>query len=736
MRVCLLLAGCMCWAAISQAQNDTLTGKDEVIISASKWGQKLNEIPNKVTRISRQQILQNQPQTAADMLQQSGTVFVQKSQLAGGSPMIRGFATNRVLLVVDGLRMNNAIYRSGNLQNVISIDPLTVQNTEVIFGPGTMVYGSDAIGGVMSFNTLQPTLSPAANGSQPAKMQVHGNALARYSTANSEQTYHADLSIGSKKWGYLGSVSYSSFGNLKMGKNGGQDSYLRPEYVQRIGDKDSIVKNSDPYEQVFSGYEQWNVLQKIRFKPSESIDLQYAFYFGQSGTAPRYDRLIEYRNGALRYAEWNYGPMIWRMHTFSALFSKPTGIYDEARLVAGYQDYEESRLDRSINSGSRRKQQENVTQWTANLDATKKWGNGNLYYGAEYVSNLVHSAAWTQNINDGMKAPVATRYPDGSTWKSFGLYGMYKWDINQQMTLQSGLRFNSGQVKAEFDDTFIPFPYEDAYLNDGALTGNIGLVYRPTDRWQINGLINTGFRIPNIDDMGKLFETAPGLVVVPNPDLESEYAWNYEVGISNHLAGKYKFELVGFHTRLTNAIVRRPYTFNGQDSIPINGVMSKVEALQNIGLATVWGIQAAGDYNFTKALGAYFHANWTQGEETDDVKNEQVPLRHAPPFFGDAGIRWQKSGFRAEFYGFYNSEISNENLAPSEQQKPLIYAMDENGKPYSPSWFTLNARLGYQWKSIGVNLCWENMTNQRYRPYSSGIVAAGSNLVVSLRAGF
>ncbi|MCU0387782.1 MAG: TonB-dependent receptor [Chitinophagaceae bacterium] len=714
------------------SQSDTLIGESDVTISASKWAQKISEVPNHIIKITNKDISTGQPQTAADLLQQSGKVFIQKSQLAGGSPMIRGFATNRVLLVIDGVRMNNAIYRSGNLQNIISIDPLAIRNAEVIFGPGTMVYGSDAIGGVMSFNTLQPVLQ--ADGAKG--LRVKGNALVRFSTANREQTFHADVSMGSKRFAYLSSVTFSSFDDLKMGRNGGQDNYLRPEYVQRINNRDSIVKNSDPYRQVFSGYDQWNVLQKIRFKASDAIDLQYAFSFGQTGTSPRYDRLIEYRNGLPRFAEWNYGPMLWRMHTLSAAFSKANGLFDEARLVAGYQNYEESRMDRARNALLRRTQQENVVQWNLNFDATKKTSKGRLNYGAEYVDNLVNSAGWTDDINTGDRNGTASRYPDGSTWRALGIYGTYKHEFKNKMTLQSGLRYNKGELRAEFDDTFFPFPYRDAHINDGALTGSLGVAYKASETWQINGVVNTGFRMPNIDDMGKLFETSPGLVVVPNPNLESEYAWNFELGIIHEERGKFKFELVGFHSRLTNAIVRRPFTFNGADSIPINGIMGKVESLQNIGLATVWGIQFAADFRISETIGAYLNANWTDGAETDDVKNEQVPLRHAPPFFGNAGIRWQKNGFRFEIFGFYNSEVSYENLAPSEQQKPLIYAKDEQGRPYCPAWYSLNTRAGYQWKQFNLNLAWENMTNQRYRAYSSGIVAAGSNFICSLSFNF
>ncbi|MCB0708468.1 MAG: TonB-dependent receptor plug domain-containing protein, partial [Chitinophagaceae bacterium] len=314
-----LLAACNLIAQKKENPGDTLikhSDLSEVIVSVNKWEQKLNEVPNKITKINKAEILRNNPQTSADLLNQTGTVFIQKSQLGGGSPMIRGFATNRVLLVVDGVRMNNAIYRSGNLQNIISIDALSTQTAEVIFGPGSLIYGSDAIGGVMDFHTLN------ARFSKDKKISLNGSAVARYSTANNEKTFHADINAGWKKLSLLSSFSYSKFGDLKMGKHGGQDSYLRPEYVERIAGIDSIVKNDNPRIQRFSGYDQINFLQKVRYAPTENFDIQYSFIYAGTGNAPRYDRLIQYRNGKLRFAEWYYGPMLWRMHNLQLLHSK------------------------------------------------------------------------------------------------------------------------------------------------------------------------------------------------------------------------------------------------------------------------------------------------------------------------------------------------------------------------------------------------------------------------------
>ena len=187
-----------------------------------------------------------------------------KVSLAAEVPMIRGFATNRILIVVDGVRMNNAIYREGNIQNVISLDPSALESTEIIFGPGASIYGSDAIGGVMDFHTKK-ALFTTGN-----KLYIKADAFSRFATANKEKTNHFDLNIGSKKIAFLTSITYSDFGNLKMGsmKNPG---YLRPEYVLNTGGKDSVVTNPDPDIQVYSGYNQLNTMNKLRFKISENI---------------------------------------------------------------------------------------------------------------------------------------------------------------------------------------------------------------------------------------------------------------------------------------------------------------------------------------------------------------------------------------------------------------------------------------------------------------------------------
>jgi hemoglobin/transferrin/lactoferrin receptor protein len=221
-------------------------GLDEIVISASKFEQNKRDVAQKVASINANNIAFTNPQTSADLLESTGQVYIQKSQLGGGSPMIRGFSTNRLLLSVDGVRMNNAIFRGGNLQNVISIDPFAIQNTEVVLGAGAVIYGSDAIGGVMSFYTKKPILSHTDS------LRINSEAVVRYATANEEKTAHLGLNLGYKKWGFLTHASYTDFNDLRIGSNGPND-YLRPEYVSTENGEDVIVENNNPKLQVETG---------------------------------------------------------------------------------------------------------------------------------------------------------------------------------------------------------------------------------------------------------------------------------------------------------------------------------------------------------------------------------------------------------------------------------------------------------------------------------------------------
>ena len=261
---------------------------EDVVISANKWEQKKEEIPQQIAEFTAEEIALAQPATTADVLSMSGQVFVQKSQLGGGSPMMRGFAANSVLIMIDGVRMNNAIYRSGNLQNIITLDPNQLQGGEVVFGPGSVIYGSDALGGVMDFHTKAPKFSGKGTA-------LKGKALIRYASAANAPTANLQLEFNHSKLAAYSSLTYSHFGDLRAGANRPKefpDFGKRFEYIARRNGEDVIIQNNDVSRQTGSGYQQFNFLQKLRWKTGP-FDFTYALHYTTSSNIPRYDRLIQ-----------------------------------------------------------------------------------------------------------------------------------------------------------------------------------------------------------------------------------------------------------------------------------------------------------------------------------------------------------------------------------------------------------------------------------------------------------
>lgn len=698
---------------------------DEIVISATRWRQTSTNIPSKIISISSSEIALQNPQTAADLLNVSGKVYIQKSQQGGGSPMIRGFATNRLLYTVDGVRMNTAIFRGGNIQNVINLDPFAIENTEVFFGPGSVIYGSDAIGGVMSFQTLTPQFS------LDEKPLITGKAVTRYSSANNEKTGHFDINVGWKKWAFVTSFSSWDYDHLRQGSHG-SDDYLKSYFVQRQNDEDKVITQDDPLLQIPSAYTQVNLMQKIRFKPSTKWDFQYGFHYSETSPYGRYDRHTRVRSGTARYAEWDYGPQSWLMNNLNITHSGNNAAYDKVTLRLAQQSLEESRIDRSLNSVNRSTAVEQVAAYSANLDFTKSTSSKNtLFYGVEYVFNDIASTGKLTDISTGINTAGPSRYPQ-STWSSTAAYINDEYTMSDQVTLQAGVRYNQFKLDAAFDNTFYPFPFSSAHLNKGAITGSLGAVYRPSNTWVINANFGSAFRSPNVDDIGKVFDSEPGAVTVPNPNLKAENAYSLDLGFAKIFGEAVKLDITGYYTVLNNAMVRRNFQLNGQDSIMYDGALSQVQAIQNAAMANVYGLQVGLEVKLPAGFSFSSDLNTQQGKEELDDETTSAS-RHAAPLFGVSRLTYKTSNLSLQFYAAYQGERRFEDLAVEEQGKDEIYAKDTNGNNYSPSWYTLNIKALYEiTEHFTLSTGLENITDQRYRPYSSGISAPGRNFILSL----
>ena len=415
--------------------------------------------------------------------------------------------------------------------------------------------------------------------------------------------------------------------------------------------------------------------------------------------------------------------------------SSNSNLYDKVKATLAYQNFQESRMDRDFQSDIRNIRAEAVDAYSFNLDLEKSLNTKTqFFYGLEYVYNKVMSAGDEENIETGIIIPTVSRYPNGASWQSAAVYSSIKYKPNTKFVFQSGLRFNHVVSKADFteNNAYLNLPFESSKNEASALTGTAGIRWSPNRimQWKLNA--SSAFRAPNIDDIGKVFDSEPGSVVVPNETLRPEYAYGGEVGLKLNFNEKVILDMSTYYTYLDNALVRRDYNLNGETEILYDGELSNVQAIQNASKAWIYGFEVGLKWAISNQLKLTSQYSIIGGTEEDE--GVEVPIRHVAPYFGNSHLIWTDKNLKFDLFAVYNNELSFNQLAPSEIEKDYIYALDANGNPYAPSWYTVNFRTQYQInKTTTLTASLENISNQRYKTYSSGIAAAGRNFILALK---
>ncbi|MCF6180615.1 TonB-dependent receptor [Lutibacter sp.] len=715
---------------------------NEIILSASKGKEQRRRIAEQIDVIAKENIVKMAPQTSADLLANMAGIRVQKSQFGGGSPVLRGMEANKVLLVVDGVRMNNAIYRTGHLQNSITVSPNILDRVEVIFGPSSVIYGSDALGGVIHYYTKTPKIS--------AKNQVNTSVYNRFSTINNEFTTSESIELRFKKWASYTNVSYSKFGDLKMGKsrNHGYKNWGKVfEYSNNTNTyyNPNPVVNSNPNIQKNTAYNQTDILQKLVFPLSKKEILIFNFQYTTSSNINRFDKLNEYKNGTLKFAEWHYGPQN-RLLLSSQLKINPNNKWlKKGTITAAYQNSKESRIQRKFSSLKRSYRKENVDVISLNGDffvPLTKEDNRILSYGFEFAYNKVNSNAYGKTldvvgntiIGFNGNFDVQSRYPDGgSNYTSLASYINYRQDLSTKSTLNTGIRYSSNFLNAKWiDNTFITLPKSKIAINNSAVTATIGYAYKPSKNWQLNSLISSGFRAPNIDDVGKIREKN-GNVTVPNINLKPEYAYNFEInGLKYFNNRKFSMSLSTYYILLNNYITRDYFKINNSSTIIYDGEEGNVVANVNKGNAYILG----GTYSFTGKINNYLTSKasltYTKGKAYDT----HLPLSSIPPLFGSFEIGYQKNKFQASINWRFNAQkkLKDYNLVEGiDNVEQTPFNPKTNFYEGNPSWSIFNINTNYRFNnSITAYLKLDNIFDIHYKEFASSISNAGRNISISL----
>lgn len=666
------------------------------------------KILSQINSIQSINITQNKAtaKTSTQLLQTSLGINVQKSQAGGGSPNFRGMEANRLLLVVDGVTLNNAIYRSGRVQSSSSINPFFLEKVTILSAPSSIAYGGGAMGGALLFMTKNPKKDKTKNyfhqQFESSSNAILMNFLSFYSGRNSAS---------------LSGFSIKSIGNLKMGKR-------RKHGFENWGNESTVTKEN---EQLFTAYKQYDFIHKTDVYLSENETLSFNSLLSTSSNINRFDKLNDIKNNTNKYELWYYGPQKRISQSLKYLKKKNSFLFNELSSSISFQQVSESRHHKKKNELLLSNRYENVSIYDFNTDLKKKINTLTLSYGAGLRKQFIHSNANKEN-NASQLSYNTTRYPDGgSEVDDIFTYIQLLIPINKKFSIYSGARYNKNQLTANFNDTSTyQFPFSSIKNNNTSLISSVLLTYKFNINTNISLSLYNGFRNANVDDIGKVFSKNDIYVIVPNKDLSPEKSTNIEFGFNKRI-NKITFSSYLFHTQLNNAISRENSSLNGQDSIIYDGEIMRIQMNKNIESAKINGINCFVEYNLNQAISLSYKCNYIKG-----TKSNNKPLAHIPPFNSVLQINYTRNNHTLQFYNLYNEKKKVE-----EYDEAGIDNIEEATTEGSPSWNTLNINYTNQLdKNLSLSIGIENILDNHYKTFGSGISASGRNFTLSLYANF
>jgi hemoglobin/transferrin/lactoferrin receptor protein len=508
---------------------------------------------------------------------------------------------------------------------------------------------------------------------------------------------------------------------------------------------DEIKINDDPDVQIGTAYSQLDVLQKLTYSINDTWQLTANFQYSTSSDIPRYDQLsVMDATGEFEYSEWHYGPQRRMLGSLRADFHGYSRLFDQSQFILAYQRINEDRVTRVFRNPLRREQNERVDVMTFNADFTKYLDPNKqhaLMYGLEGHYNHVNSEAFGTDITSGEKnIPILSRYPsDGSNMLDGGIYALWVWKLDG-WTLQSGSRISWHKLEVRYDENDVfnwpTYFYEGIDQSNTSFTWMAGLrkAWKSGTRMRMSG--GTAFRAPNVDDFAKV-RIKSNNISIPNPNLGPEKTINAELGIAQKLKLERSWmeyvdlSVTGFYSHMSDAIIRVPFAMPNGDSIYISDDRTlRIEANTNASTAYIVGVSSELKIQSTKGFSFNASINWLRGRSKLD--GTESPLAHIPPIYGKVECQYEKSRWGIILNYTYNGKKKLEDFAPGSSDNEE-YATPEG----SLAWQTFNIYGHYSISDrLKLRIGAENLADIHYRPFSSGLSAAGRNLKVGIYGSF
>ena len=660
------------------AQDTTSMGKDsasnlqEVLITATRKKSAALSIPYSFNSISRKEMDEHQFRTTPESLVGTTGVFVQKTNHGGGSPFVRGLTGNQNLLLVDGIRFNNATFRFGPNQYLNTIDAYSIAAIEVARGTGSVQYGSDALGGVIQVFTKDPAFSTIK--------EISATAIGKAVTDNMEYTGRAEVQYQSEKLSVLAGYTNRNFGHLIGGDTTGKQSP--------------------------SGYKEHAFDVKLKWKVAGNAIITFAHQYLQQKDVPLFHRVA-----LENFAYYFFAPQQRQMSYAKLDITGKNKLMDKITFTASLQKSLERRSYYKNGANHSFIEEDKVTTGGLTVDVasviSKNWTANT---GIEYYHDKVNSSKNQTGIASNETATMRGLYPNEASSDNFSLYSLHHVKINR-FVVEAGLRYNSFSIKIP-DTVTTGIKLGEVVVTPASIVSNIALLYRINQHQSVYSSFSTGYRTPNIDDMGSL-----GLVdfryEIPAYNLKPEKSYNTEIGYRfSHQ--KIKTTVAFFYMQLSDLITR--VQVPGQQVGGYN-VYTKENSQQSY----LKGLEASFDYRFSKSFDIKTGASYAYGQNL--TRNE--PMRRIPPFNGRILLNYRKLKWIAAM----------EYLFAGKQNRLAQGDKDDNRIPTggTPGWNIINIFGGYVTSQYSVRIGAQNIFNQDYRTHGSGINGVGRSGWISIQ---
>jgi hemoglobin/transferrin/lactoferrin receptor protein len=661
------------------AAADPVEPLEVIQVTATRRPESAFDVPTATNVVDSTAILASAPQTVMDLLHGRAGTYVQQTTPGQGAVIVRGLKGSEVLQLVDGFRLNNAIFRNAPNQYIALVDSQMLGQLEVVRGPMSALHGSDAMGGVVQMLSEEPDFEGDAWSSRGMLRTIYGSA-------DDSTLSRAEAAAGRKGLALSGGGTYQSVGDRRVG--GGE---VLP----------------------YTSYSARAVDLKLRGEVVAGHELMAEVQYSEQPRTPRYDELTPgfgqtQPNSSVFYFEpqrRDFAQLRWRG-------TDATPLWDNAEAHAGWQVLQDDRRTRDFGSVSEDREKNRDTTWGLTFQAGKKLPDGHfLTWGADYYGDVVDSSRVRTNAETGATTPRPPRFPDGSTMRQFGVFAVDDWTFGRNFDLIAGLRWS-------FVETQLP-PSGGAAgvkVEEDDLSGNLSLSYAVRDDVHLIANLGRGFRAPNVFDLGTFGDRPGNRYNLPNPELSSETVTTLDAGVKvdgERLQGEV-FAYVSRYADKITSVLTGEVTPSGRLVVQ-NRNSSRLDLV---------GVEAGLRGRLHNGVEWYATATWTQGDET--VAGDETPADRIPPIFGAAGLIWDAgAGLQLEAYLEYAGP--QDRYSPRDEVDPRIEPGGTAG------WVTWNARGAWRaTEALSISVRLANLGDRRYREFGSGVDAPGLDCLVTV----